>query len=181
MDGSRILDSLQIASPCHASWADMLGDDRARFCRECNKCVYSIAMMSAEEVVSLIKETEGRVCVRLYRRRDGTVITSDCPVGEETSMKGRFRRIVASVVIAVLAFACRSLLQSYTAGMEQPSSDWYQLCNRIGARLDQARAFWRVRSTSAPDVTEAVMGMMMPPVMTNSNLAQQNQTGRAID
>jgi hypothetical protein len=75
------VDNLKIASPCSASWEDMAGDERARFCGDCERNVYNVAELSRAETESLIQRTEGRVCLRLYQRRDGTVITADCPLG----------------------------------------------------------------------------------------------------
>ncbi len=60
----------------------MTGDERARFCGSCHKNVYDISQMTRAQAQQLIQEKEGNVCVRLYRRPDGTVITSDCPVGK---------------------------------------------------------------------------------------------------
>ncbi len=37
--------------------------------------------MTRSEAESLIARTEGRLCVRFYRRHDGSIITRDCPVG----------------------------------------------------------------------------------------------------
>jgi hypothetical protein len=76
-----IINNLKIASPCHASWEGMEGDDRSRHCGACNKKVYNIAEMTRDEALSLIRENEGRICLQLYRRTDGTVLTKDCPVG----------------------------------------------------------------------------------------------------
>lgn len=75
------LDEIRIATPCRADWNLMDGDDRARFCQSCHKNVYNLAGMRREEAEALIREKNGDVCVRLYRRADGTVITDDCPVG----------------------------------------------------------------------------------------------------
>ena len=74
---------LEIATPCPASWDDMEGDERVRFCPECELNVYNIASMTEAEALALIKEREGRLCVRLYKREDGTVLTRDCPVGSK--------------------------------------------------------------------------------------------------
>jgi hypothetical protein len=76
-----LLDRITIASPCSASWDDMVGDDRVRFCGKCEKNVYNLSSMESAEAEALLREHEGNVCVRLYRRQDGTVLTSDCPVG----------------------------------------------------------------------------------------------------
>jgi hypothetical protein len=59
----------------------MPGDERVRFCSQCNLHVYNISAMNAAEAESLFAKTEGRLCVRLFRRADGTVLTRDCPVG----------------------------------------------------------------------------------------------------
>ena len=76
-----VLDRIRIASPCSARWEDMTGDDRTRLCEQCGLNVYNLSDMSREDAAGLIQRTEGRLCVRLYRRPDGTVITRDCPTG----------------------------------------------------------------------------------------------------
>ncbi len=75
------LEAIQIAQPCRADWHRMTGDERARFCGSCHKNVYDISQMTRDEAYDLIAEKEGNLCLRLHRRPDGTVITSDCPVG----------------------------------------------------------------------------------------------------
>jgi len=37
--------------------------------------------MTREEAEDLIRRTDGRLCVRFYKRRDGTILTKNCPVG----------------------------------------------------------------------------------------------------
>jgi hypothetical protein len=90
------LDLIQIASPCHVSWDAMTGDERARFCGHCRLNVYDISQMSRAEAEAFIAGREGRTCLRLFRRADGTVLTRDCPVGLRTVRK-RFARAVAAV------------------------------------------------------------------------------------
>ena len=88
------LDQLKIASPCDANWDGMAGDDRVRHCRQCGLNVYNIAQLTRSEAESLIREHSAsgqRLCARLYRRADGTVITRDCPVGL-AALKARARR-----------------------------------------------------------------------------------------
>lgn len=75
------LERLRIASPCPTNWDSMSGDDRVRFCGLCNLNVYNISAMTGREAEQLIARTEGRLCAKLYRRPDGTIITADCPVG----------------------------------------------------------------------------------------------------
>ncbi len=79
----------------------MTGDERARFCGQCQKHVYNLSELSAEAAVALIREKEGHLCGRLYRRADGTVITNDCPVGVR-AIVWRTRRLVATCLSAVV-------------------------------------------------------------------------------
>lgn len=74
-----LLDNLEIAQACPASWDEMQGNDKARFCPLCAKNVYDFAAMTRAESEALIREKEGQMCARLFRREDGSVMTSDCP------------------------------------------------------------------------------------------------------
>lgn len=91
------LNDLKIASPCSANWDEMVGNDRQRFCGDCKLNVYNLSGMTEDEAESLITNSEGRVCVRMYRRTDGSVITKDCPVGW-ARVKRRVRTISTAVV-----------------------------------------------------------------------------------
>ncbi len=75
------LKNLKIASPCSAEWNAMAGDDRKRFCGECKLNVYDLSGMTSYDAENLLRNSEGRLCVRFYQRADGTVLTKDCPIG----------------------------------------------------------------------------------------------------
>ena len=75
------LNHVRVAAPCPADWNEMIGSERMRFCGLCSLNVYNLSSMSRSEAESLIARNEGRLCVRFYRRRDGSIITKDCPVG----------------------------------------------------------------------------------------------------
>lgn len=75
------LDNVRIASPCSQDWNGMLGDERKRFCGSCKLNVYNLSGMTKDEAENLLSNAEGRLCVRFYKRADGTVLTLDCPVG----------------------------------------------------------------------------------------------------
>jgi hypothetical protein len=80
-ENTNPLDNIKIASPCSADWNKMYGSERKRFCAECKLNVYNISEMTQEEAENLIIRSEGRLCLRIFRRADGTVITRNCPVG----------------------------------------------------------------------------------------------------
>ncbi len=98
------LDEIRIASPCHASWEDMNGNDRVRFCGQCQKQVYNFSTMRRVEVENLIHEKEGKLCGRFYRRTDGRMLTADCP-SESRNQRNRFARLGSAVIAFVLFFA----------------------------------------------------------------------------
>lgn len=97
------LDRVSVATPCPADWDGMIGSDRVRFCGQCELHVYNLSDMSRPEAESLIARTEGRLCVRFYRRKDGSIITQDCPVGLR-ALKRRASRIKRAVTSSVLGF-----------------------------------------------------------------------------
>jgi hypothetical protein len=89
-----MLPGMKIASPCSADWNRMTGDDRIRHCSECNLDVHNLAAMTEREVLRLIVASRGqRLCARLYRRADGTILTKDCPVGFRAKVLRVSRRI----------------------------------------------------------------------------------------
>jgi hypothetical protein len=75
------VDEIEIRSPCTVAWDEMRpagGEGRVRFCGQCRQNVYNIEMMGRSEARRRIAMREGRVCVRILRRPDGTVVTADC-------------------------------------------------------------------------------------------------------
>src|SRR5262249_24986952 len=92
-----VLDIMAIASRCSAPWEAMRGDDRVRFCGHCRQHVYNLSEMSRAEAETFIKDRAGRAGVMFFRRRDGTFLARDCPVGWE-----KVRRRVLAVCAGAL-------------------------------------------------------------------------------
>lgn len=95
-----ILDDIRVAAPCSADWSKMTGDARARHCGDCNKHVYNLSEMTREEAHALLVEKEGTLCVRYYRRNDGTILTADCPVGTKRRRRRRWAAVGAVTMLA---------------------------------------------------------------------------------
>jgi hypothetical protein len=96
------VDNLQLASPCSAKWKDMRGDDRTRLCLACEKNVYNLEAMTRREIHALIVETEGQFCGRLYKRKGGTVLTADCPLGLREKVGLAAHRLSLTVFLAAM-------------------------------------------------------------------------------
>jgi hypothetical protein len=116
------LDRMRIASPCSVGWERMSGDEKVRYCAECKLHVYNISEMSREQVASLIASKEGRICARLYRRADGSVLTKDCPVGLR-ALRQRVSRRAGAALTAVLSLC--SVVFAQTKAQEDKT------CTRI--------------------------------------------------
>ena len=112
-----VLDRVRIASPCSVSWESMNGNEQARFCSQCKLHVYDISKLTRGEAVALLAKTDGRICARLYRRADGTLLTRDCPVGLRA-----LRRRVARFAGAGLAIVL-SLFSTVAAQKRSPDKN----------------------------------------------------------
>lgn len=78
MSGQRIaLEVLRVDEPCTASWDEMRGDGRVRFCGHCRKHVHDLSAMPRDEAERLVCEQAGSLCVRFTRAADGAVLTLD--------------------------------------------------------------------------------------------------------
>ena len=98
------IDRLRIATPCPISWEQMTGDNRVRHCDHCDLNVYNISELSRIEAEALIASTEGRLCARLFRRADGTVLTKDCPVGLR-AVRMRLSKRAAAMFAAIVGIS----------------------------------------------------------------------------
>jgi hypothetical protein len=68
-----LLRSVVVEKPCSVSWDTMTGDDKVRLCSQCNLNVHNISSMTDKK-----RQTE-RTCVFMYRKKDGAVVTENCP------------------------------------------------------------------------------------------------------
>lgn len=101
------LHRIAIPSPCTASWDLMQGDDRVRHCGSCNKNVFNLSAMAEEEAADLLAgNADGHLCVRFYRRSDGTVLTSDCGAGARSGSRQAWTRLAGATALALSAAAC---------------------------------------------------------------------------
>jgi hypothetical protein len=150
------LDLIQIASPCTASWEAMKGDDRMRFCAECRLHVYNLSEMGQQEAEELVRQREGRMCVRFFRRQDGTVLTRDCPIGMK-ALRGRLARAVVTICGILFALMSGTLFGGAASrrlppGVKVPGeafADWIDPARRLHGLMG--------------DVAPAMGGMCAPP------------------
>lgn len=151
------LDNIHIASPCPANWDEMYGDDRKRFCGDCKLNIYNLSGMTRDEAETLIMNAEGRLCVRIYRRADGSVITADCPVGWE-KIKQRTR---------VYATAVASLLMALFTGV---------LFLSLFSAKDRGTTIGKLIPFTTPTPLPMAGAISIPPKNNNSNVEKGEVT-----
>lgn len=97
------LEHVKVAASCPADWERMVGDERVRYCDRCSLHVYNLSGMTRRKAEALVTSAEGRLCVRFYRRPDGTILTRNCPVGL-SALKRRAAHAATALMTAVLGF-----------------------------------------------------------------------------
>ena len=155
------LDDVRVASPCKADWNEMYGDERRRFCGDCKLNVYNLSGMSREEAERLVTNSEGRLCVRFFRRRDGSILTADCPVGWAL-VKQKTRRHVTAAFSMLAALFSGTFVASYFA----PKSGTAMREN-VGV----------LRAPEGPRY-EATMGNMVVGVLSNTDRSKKKTSAR---
>src|SRR5215469_13788158 len=114
-----MLERVRIASPCTANWEQMIGDDCVRFCSQCNLNVYNLSAMTRRDAEDLIASREGRLCARLYRRTDGTVLTRDCPVGLRAAIH-KISRVAGAALSAMMSVSFAAAQNPSSKAPAQP-------------------------------------------------------------
>jgi hypothetical protein len=128
----------------------MVGDDRVRFCRECNLNVYNISEMTRQQVEALIATTEGRLCARLFRRADGMLLTRDCPVGLR-AVRRRIARIAGAAFTAMMGLCMNVFGQS-------PAKECTQDSGSLPVKIKQTGTETRSQNGKA-----SILGTVLDP------------------
>ncbi|MBS1953708.1 MAG: hypothetical protein JST89_05975 [Cyanobacteria bacterium SZAS-4] len=151
------LDDVAIAAPCPTSWEGMEGDDKVRYCSLCSLNVYNLSGMTRKEGETLMKSANGPMCIRLFRRKDGTLITKDCPVGRR--LRDAFSRKIKAVAVSIAAcFQTNSALaegqENRPTGETSPASNDRSLTPEYRRRASQGLSFvsnpWRKDVQKSP-------------------------------
>ena len=121
---------LKVASPCPMSWDEMSGDDRMRFCDRCELNVFNLSAMTEEELGTFMEQKKGdRLCGRFFQRPDGTVMTSDCPVGWRRKIVKRIAigaTFLLGMIFTLTAFGESERTAEYPSWI-QAALDWLGL------------------------------------------------------
>jgi hypothetical protein len=132
----------------------MSGDERVRHCAQCHLNVYDLSAMTRAEAEALIEEAEGSLCVRLYRRADGTVLTADCPVGVAAARRFARRATASLGALVAAALGAMGLQGARVYAAEQRRLERQEA-------LEKQAELERVATELECDSSRYVMGVML--------------------
>ena len=97
------LDLVEIPIPCDVPWDSMRGDEQVRHCGQCRQNVYNVSSLTRAEAMRLVG---ARACLRIYRRADNTVLTSDCRARLRAARKKGLLIFAGTLLIVLWAQIC---------------------------------------------------------------------------
>lgn len=124
------LDRLRIQTPCSASWDQMQGDDRERFCGRCDKSVLDFSRLTPSEIDARLQASRVFLCGRLTRSPDGALLTLHSRIPDSVEPCGRRASPAAAVLVTALLSVgalkgqtARSDVEATTDGLAERSPE----------------------------------------------------------
>jgi hypothetical protein len=164
-----LLSDVKVAAPCFASWQDMeaVDGDRVHFCAGCKKNVYNLSAMSQTQAEGLLRKHEGHLCVRYYKRTDGTILTQNCPVGQAAlrmQMIARSKRVALATAALIAITALGEMQPGYrrtavTGQYYSPPTIFEELADSVQQELESIKKR-RVTATPQQQQTFPLMGSL---------------------
>src|SRR5205085_7360202 len=112
---SDSLNRLTIGNPCKSDWQAMTGNQRVRYCQECNKNVYNLSAMTRDEAEALIARFEGRLCARIERNADGVILDDDLHAAPQLISR-RVSPVAAALATALIGLSGNVMAMTSNAG-----------------------------------------------------------------
>ena len=142
-----LLASIEIASPCPASWAKMNGGDTQRFCDSCRLHVHDLSAMTAQEAETLLQTHQGELCVRYTQDTDGRILTDEFPSP---------LRPMRSLILKHCALAAAFVLLALTAGVHSASAE----TKPVKAKTTAAKRVVKKSAQSPKLISRPTMGLV---------------------
>jgi hypothetical protein len=102
----------------------MPGDELVRHCGHCKQNVYNVSSYTRVEAMNLLR---ARACLRVYRRPDNTVVTSDCRARLRAARKRGLLIFAGTLVVVLWAQICAQFvglmgLRRVVGGRNRPTA-----------------------------------------------------------
>ena len=166
---------LQIPEPCDASWEQMRGDQKSRFCSHCTKDVHNLSMLSKDEAAKLLEETGRNLCVQYVHNNEGQIMFRDDkePSWRLFSQKQGLKLLLSAAALAVpmLLGACDEPAQpdpteavaTSPIKLEEGKAAALELTTPKAEQIGAGRApTFQSQPTTQPEPYEVLGGEPMP-------------------
>lgn len=90
---------LHIEEPCHQDWEQMRGDERRRFCAQCDKHVHNLSAMTKAQAQALL-ERDPELCVIYQYDEHEELVFAPEPTRQQLQLQGA-RKLLAAAALAV--------------------------------------------------------------------------------
>jgi hypothetical protein len=111
----RILNGMEIETPCLVPWGEIDGTGPTRSCEICQKNVFDLIELTTAEAAQILAESDALPCVRICRAPDGEIVTADSPMGFRMRVWRALQRRsgwAASLFVVLFLPGCQTLLNS---------------------------------------------------------------------
>ncbi len=163
------LDTIRVNRPCASDWEGMVGDDRMRFCAECDKQVYNLSSMTRREIESLVRNTGGKFCARVIRDTDGSVITASPNTGLHP---GNLRASKIATAIVTTVLTCQSVSAQSVSQNNLPKVIQADSSTQPNEKSKERESQTTTLRGTVQDITEAVIANAR---ITLTNLATKQE------
>ncbi|HMB27752.1 MAG TPA: carboxypeptidase-like regulatory domain-containing protein, partial [Blastocatellia bacterium] len=116
-----------------------------------------------------IANAEGRICARLYRRADGTILTQDCPVGLRAVRKKVTRAAAAAFSALVSLFGSSATFAQQQQPKDKSKVDVQRVLRRYGQAAIEGTVFDDYRAVIAGAQVKLINERTKQEVTTKAN------------
>ena len=96
------LEAPEIKTPCSENWENMAGDDKRRFCDNCQKDVHNLSAMPQKQAQKLLETAKTELCVRYSLDDSGQVLSLPSRINRFQSFFKHSARVAAATVVALI-------------------------------------------------------------------------------
>lgn len=119
MSKKKLIDAIEVKSPCSESWDEMQGNDQVRFCSHCAKSVNNLSEMTRREAARLVRASGGNLCIRYIKHPK-----TSKPLFAENLYRitRRAPGLAAGVITATISLSTASYAQGNSYTLESPAA-----------------------------------------------------------
>ncbi len=123
--------SLKVLHPCTRSWDSLQGDNRRRYCDDCNLHVWNASELTENQARDLLA-APGRVCMGGMAKADGLLLTKErlCEEAKQHLRRRPLLRIAAALGLI-------SIPTALAACAQRPAGDVSRLSGKVAVPSQQ--------------------------------------------